>query len=179
MGKELAVDQIYDAAFDDESLQELAVDLGSELGARSSLIHWIHSDGSTDVLAHSGYFNDEQLGLYAQQFAARDPWVAAVAGFPFSNQVHDLESLVPTAAFTASDFYNDYIRAIGDDTGRCLGVRLQSRHGSGFIALQRGLRQSRFDTGNVAKLQQYSGHLLRMLAIRGKLLAAQRRSSEL
>lgn len=179
MGRDLAVDQIYDAAFDDGALRELAIELGDNLGARSALIHWIHSDGATDVLAHSGYFTDEQLGLYARDFAGLDPWVGAVAGLGTSNQVHDLESLVPTAAFTASDFYNDYIRAIGDDTGRCVGVRLESRHGSGFIALQRGLGQSRFETENVAKLQRYSGHLLRMLAIRGKLLSAQRRSSEL
>jgi DNA-binding CsgD family transcriptional regulator len=177
--RNLAVEQIYDAAFDDEALRALAFDLGTNLGARSALIHWIHADGSADVLAHSGYFTDEQLYLYARDFAAIDPWVHATAAPELANQVHDLEHLVPSAVFAASDFYNDYVRTMGDDTGRCLGVRLKNDHGSGFIALQRGLGQQRFEATAVARLQHYSGHLMRMLAMRGRLLTAQRQHGEL
>jgi DNA-binding CsgD family transcriptional regulator len=177
--KNLAIEQIYDAAFDDEALRALAVDLGRNLGARSALIHWIHADGSADVLAHSGYFTDEQLGLYARDFAAIDPWVHATAAPELANQVYDLEEFVPSTVFAASDFYNDYVRAMGDDTGRCLGVRLHSAHGSGFIALQRGIRQPSFDSITTRRLQHYSAHLMRMLAWRGRLLSAQRRSDEL
>ena len=179
MRRRIAVEQIYDAALDDEALRALAVDLAITLGARSALIHWIHGDGSADVLAHSGYFSDEQLSLYARDFAAIDPWVHATAAPELANQVHDLEDLVPTTVFAATDFYNDYVRPIGDDTGRCLGVRLQSNHGSGFIALQRGIRQPRFDPVTVGRLQHYSGHLMRMLAMRGRLLTAQRQTGEL
>lgn len=177
--RNVAVEQIYDAAFDDEALRGLTVDLAATLGARSALIHWIYADGSADVLAHSGYFSDDQLGTYAREFAAIDPWVHATASPDLANRVHDLEDLVPTTVFAASDFYNDYVRTMGDDTGRCLGVRLQSNHGSGFIALQRGLKQPGFDGPSVARLQHYSGHLMRMLAMRGRLLGAERHSGEL
>jgi len=141
--KLIAVEQIYDAAFDDEALQGLAVDLATTLGARSALIHWIHDDGAAQVLAHSGYFTDDQLALYGREFAAIDPWVGATAAPEHANRVSDLEALVPTKVFTATDFYNDYVRTMGDDTARCVGVRLQNGHGSGFIALQRGLSEDR------------------------------------
>ena len=179
MRKLIAVEQIYDAAFDDEALRLLAVDLAETLGARSALIHWIHEDGAADVLAHSGYFSDEQLALYGRQFAAIDPWVGATAAPQHANRVLDLEALVPATLFTASDFYNDYVREMGDDTARCVGVRLQNGHGSGFIALQRGISEPPFDPMSVARLQHYSGHLMRMLAMRGRLANAQRNSSEL
>lgn len=179
MRRVLAVEQIYDAAFDDEALRALAGELASCLGARSALIHWIHYDGATDVLAHSGYFSDEQLTLYARDFAHCDPWVQVTSGREFANRVHNLEDLVPIALFTASDFYNDYVRAMGDDTARCMGVRLDSDRGCGFVALQRGLSQRPFDATAVARLQHYSGHLMRMLAMRGRLVTAERNSSEL
>lgn len=179
MRKIIAVEQIYDAAFDDEALTRLAVDLAATVGARSAIIHWIHEDGSADVLAHSGYFTDEQLALYAREFAPLDPWVAATAAPEMTNRVHDLEELVPVPLFAASDFYNDYVRAMGDDTARCVGVRLRNGHGSGVIALQRGISQTRFDPSSVARLQHYSGHLMRMLAMRGRLVAAQRSRTEL
>jgi DNA-binding CsgD family transcriptional regulator len=177
--KVIAVEQIYDAAFDDEALRGLAVDLAATLDARSALIHWIHEDGSADVLAHSGYFSDEQLALYGREFAAIDPWVGATAAPERANRVIDLESLVPVTVFAASDFYNEYVRSMGDDTGRCIGVRLQNGHGSGFIALQRGISQPGFEPTTVARLQHYSGHLMRMLAMRGRLITAERNSSEL
>lgn len=179
MRKVIAVEQIYDAAFDDEALSGLAIELASTLEARSALIHWIHEDGSANVLAHSGYFTDDQLALYGREFAHCDPWVGATAAAQFANRVHDLEALVPVPLFAASSFYNDYVRAMGDDTARCIGVRLQNGHGSGFIALQRGISQPSFEPMTVARLQRYSGHLMRMLAMRGRLLSVERRSAEI
>ena len=144
--KVIAVEQIYDAAFDDDALRALAGELASTLEARSALIHWIHEDGSADVLAHSGYFSDDQLALYGREFAHCDPWVGATTAPQFANRVHDLEALVPLPLFTSSNFYNEYVRSMGDDTARCIGVRLQNGHGSGFIALQRGISQAPFAT---------------------------------
>jgi DNA-binding CsgD family transcriptional regulator/PAS domain-containing protein len=94
------------------------------------------------------------------------------------NSVINLEELVPVAQFTASDFYNDYVRPMGDDTCRCLGIRLHNEAGSGYIALQRGLAQSAFEATTASQLNEYLPHVRRMLSIRGKLAAAQHSVAE-
>ena len=175
----LALEQIYDAAFDDGDLHELTLNLGSSFEARSTLIHWVHFDGSADVLSHSRYFTDEQLSTYAQDFVAQDPWIHATASPAFSNVATNLEELVPVDRFISSDFYKNYVRELGDDTCRCLGVRLQSKWGAGFVSLQRGRFQKSFDAEAVASLQNYAEHLTRMLAARGRLATALRKSTEL
>ena len=179
MPKRVAVEDIYDAAFDDQALQALATDLARSFDARSALIHWVHKDGTADILSHSGYFTDEQLAVYATQFASIDPWIAATAGPEAANRVHDLEEAVPVAEFTASEFYNAYVRAMGDDTCRGLGIRLEAEHGSGFVVLQRGLTQQSFESSAKTALLDYANHLTRMLAIRGKLAIAERKCADL
>ena len=108
------LEEIYEAAFDDGGFARIASSLASWFGARSALIHWIHDDGATDVLSHSGYFTDAQLTDYANNFVAIDPWVEGAARAGQLNSVLNLEEIVPVEQFTASDFYNDYVRAMGD-----------------------------------------------------------------
>lgn len=176
---QLRLEEIYDAAFDDEGFEALPGRLAQVFKARSALIHWIHDDGEADILSHSGYFTNEQLADYALNFVAIDPWVAAAAGANQVNSVLNLEELVPVAQFTGSDFYNDYVRAMGDDTCRCLGIRLHNKSGTGYLALQRGLTQRAFDQATAAELSNYLPHLTRMLSIRGKLALAKHSAATL
>lgn len=175
----MSAERIYDAILDDGALSELAADLAASCGARSAMIHWIHADGSTDILSHSKYFSDEALALYARDYSGADPWVNATASPQFVNKVSNLEELVPVEEFMRSDFYNDFVRALGDDTCRCAGVRLDNNLGSGFIALQRGLTQSSFEAQTLAQLSHFSSHLLRMLSIRGQMAASDHKMRDL
>lgn len=179
MAKHLPIEDIYDAAFDDEAFARIAGALASTLDARSALIHWVHRDGSTDVLSHSGYFSDEQLGLYARDFAPLDPWISATAAPQYSNRVINLEEVVPVDEFIRTDFYNGYVRAIGDDTCRGIGIRLENDWGSGFVALQRGLGQASFGPDAVRLLSRNFHHVRRMLSIRGRVAAIRHRSEAL
>lgn len=163
------LDGIYDAAFDDSALEGLTKDFAGAFGARSSLVHWVHRDGSASVMSHSGYFSNDQLGRYARDFAAIDPWMSVTSTPALANQVHDLEKLVSHDEFKRSRFFEEFIAAMGDNTSRCLGVRLESPWGSGFVGLQRGSDQPRFEEQAVKSLTQYAPHLMRMLAIRGRL----------
>lgn len=176
---ELRLEEIYDAAFDDEGFNALAARLAQSFGARSALIHWIHNDGDTDILSHSGYFTNEQLANYAREFVAIDPWVAAAEHANQVNSVMNMEELVPVAQFTQSEFYKDYVQEMGDDTCRCLGIRLSNGAGSGYIALQRGFTQQSFGPATVADLSSYLPHLSRMLSIRGKLAVAKHSAATL
>ena len=179
MAKKLAVEQIYDAAFDDDAFACVASGLADWFGARSALIHWVHKDGATDILSHSGYFTDEQLGLYARDFAWIDPWMSATTAPEHANRVNNLEEIVPVDEFIRTDFYNHYVRAIGDDTCRGIGIRLENDWGSGFVALQRGLGQASFDPDAVGRLGRNFHHLRRMLSIRGRVAAIRHRSETL
>lgn len=179
MGAPVAVEEIYDAAFDDDSFAQLASKLAESFGARSVLMHWIHRDGATDILTHSGYFTDDQLGLYARDFAQLDPWVEASARAQSANFAQNLEELVPLPQFLGSTFYNEYVRGIGDDTCRCLGVRLQSEFGSGYIALQRGLKQEAFDDPAVSQLGRSFPAVSRLLSLRGMFAATRHRERTL
>lgn len=173
----VAAEEIYDALVDDESLAALPQRLAAAYGARSSLIHWVYADGTADIIAHSRYFSDEQLATYAVQFAAEDPWIEASARAQTANIAMDLEELVPVASFTRTSFYNDYVREMGDDTCRCMGLRIENSFGSGFVALQRGRSEPGFDPENVSALQGSAPHLRRMLSLRGRLCTLQRQQA--
>lgn len=165
-------DDIYEALVDDEAFSSLPSRLAQSFGARSVLIHWQCSNQDGDVLAHSGYFTDDQLATYAKEFAGIDPWLAIAARFQADNTVLNLESLMSVGEFQRSEFYNAYVRQMGDDTARCMGIRLSNESGSGMIAFQRGAGQAAFTEQQVARLQCELAPLRRLLTVRGRMLNA-------
>jgi len=177
--KPIAVDEIYSALCDDEEFARLPARLAEAFGGRSSLVQWHHSDGAAEVLAHSGYFSDAQLSRYAREFAQFDPWAEASQRHQLPNQAMDLETLVPGAVYERSRFYNEYVREMGDDTFRCLGVHIRNEHGSGMIAIQRGRSQKRYDEASVVRLSELAVHLRRMLTVRGKFASLRREATSL
>jgi DNA-binding CsgD family transcriptional regulator/PAS domain-containing protein len=174
----VTAEEIYSALLDDEAFGNLPARLAESFGARSTVVHWHHHDGAADILAHSNYFSDEQLNRYANQFAALDPW-AESASRRQANEAIDLETLVPSSLYERSIFYNEFIRPMGDDTYRCMGVRIENSDGAGMIAIQRGKSQDSFEPELVARLSDASAHLRRLLAVRGKFAALQRHSKKL
>lgn len=178
MGGLLRIEHIYEAALDDAALQDVAMALTRRFAARSALLHWTDSEGG-QTLAHSQYFTDAQLDKYSREFAACDPWLAATAAPQKQNQVHDLERLVPTADFVRSEFYNSFLRPMGDDTARCLGVRVSSGEGCGFLALQRSRRDREFSAFTLQDFRRTASHLRRMLILRGQLTSMSARVRDL
>lgn len=106
-----------------------------------------------------------------------DPWVVATASPAAANQAMDLETFVTTEQFTRSELYANFIGRLGDDTARCMGVRLNNDWGSGFISVQRGLGQERFSAESLQELDRLFPHVRRMLAIRARMTAADHRST--
>jgi DNA-binding CsgD family transcriptional regulator len=174
----ICAEEIYSALLDDDAFANLPVRLAERFGARSTVVHWHYHDGPADILAHSQYFSDEQLHRYATEFAPLDPW-AQGASRHRANHALDLESVVPPAIYERSTFYNEFIRAMGDDTYRCMGVRIENADGAGMIAIQRGKSQRSYEPELVAELSETSIHLRRLLAVRGKFAAMQRNSRKL
>lgn len=173
--KQLTADEIYDALLDDDLFDALPLRLAQAYGGRSTLIHWHYADNDASVLAHSGYFSDTQLAVYTRDFASLDPWAAAAVRWQRPNRAMDLETLVPLDCFTRTHFFNDYVREMGDDTARCMGVVVRNGFGQGMIAIQRGKSQREFTARQVAGMDIAAAHLRRVLAVRGKLCGVERR----
>lgn len=172
----ISIDEIYEALLDDSLFEELPSRLARALDARSAQLHWHYADGSADVISHSGYFSDAQLQQYAIEFAGLDPWAKATANLTSSGKPMNLEEVVSPEEYQRSAFYNDFIRGMGDDTYRCIGLRSDTRWGSGMIAVHRGKTQKSFSTEELSSLETYAPHLHRLLVLRGKISALGRRA---
>ena len=170
----IAVEDVYDSVFDDDLFRALPARLNRAYDARSCTLHWWHSAGDAEVMAHSGYFSDEQMLNYATNFTHTDLWSLEGLQPSRANQVWNCDDLVPAAHYEASAFYNEWIRAMGDDTFHCIGIAMRTRWGFGFIGLHRGRSQGGFSTDNVSALDGDVVHLRRMLTMRGRLANVRR-----
>ena len=167
-------EQIYDAALDDDCFANLPSLLNQAYGARSCTLHWRHDRYDAEVMAHSGYFSDAQLQDYTENFTGSDLWSLAGLHPDRANQVWNCDELVPVATYEKTAFYNDWIRAMGDDTYHCIGIAMQTQWGFGFIGLHRGRTQGSFSEDHVRALKDDVSHLGRMLMMRGRLTSADR-----
>lgn len=164
----ISTDEIYESLTDDGVFAALPARLAEAFGGRSSLIHWRHGDGSADIMGESGYFSPEHLARFATEFAPFDPWAIASVKVQPLNWAMNLEELVPQREYERSFFYNEFIRSIGDDTIRGMGVRVDNDWGAGLLAIQRGRRQDSFSDAEVKSFGEVCTHLRRILAVRGR-----------
>ena len=169
-------EEIYSALVDEELFEALPGRLAASLGGRSVVLHWHFQSGGADILCHSGYFTEQQLERYALDFATLDPWAQSTANRQCDGKAINLEAYVPPDEYERSEFYNEYIRGMGDDTFRCMGIRSDAHWGSGMIAVQRGKTQSSFTSEEVAALEACAPHLHNLLIVRGRLAEARRQA---
>lgn len=169
----IPTEEIYDAATDDDCLDRLAANLADKLGARSGVIHWRNLDAGSEGISYSGYFSAEQMEEYDRHFTECDLWGMAVGDAERANRVWNLEQLVPSRSYEGSRIFNEWIRPMGDDTFRCLGVAVRTQSLVADIGFHRARDQAPFDENLAAQLQQCLGHLQRMMTIRGRVSAAE------
>lgn len=166
----LRSEQIYEAMVDDEAFANLPGVVAAAVGARSCTIHWRDADDQAEILSHSRYFSDAQMLSYAEQFTPHDHWTNRASSPAFLNQVWDAEQLVPSSEYDRSVFYNEWIRAMGDDTFHCVGSVMQTGRGLGIIGLHRGRGQGSFDYEAIRAVKRNITHLRRMLTVRARLV---------
>ena len=165
----LRSEQIYQAMVDDEAFAELPTLLAQSIGARSCVIHWRDAREQAEILSHSHYFADAHMLDYAENFTAHDDWTNRAKEREFVNRVWNCEELVPSADYDHSVFYNEWIRAMGDDTFHCMGTVMETDRGFGIIGLHRGKTQDNFDRDAIKDLNRNVVHLRRMLTVRARL----------
>jgi len=162
-------EQIYQAMVDDEAFAELPALLAQSIGARSCVIHWRDTLQHAEIMAHSPYFSPEQMLDYAENFVEHDEWSNCGKQGPFLNRIWNTKELVAPTQYEGSIFYNEWIRAMGDDTFHCIGTVMETERGLGLIGLHRGKGQSDFDGEAIKGLNRNIVHLRRMLTVRARL----------
>ena len=165
----LSPDLIYEAALDDALFAEFPSIIADALDARSCVLHWRDPQGAAAIATHSGYFSDAHMADYAFNFAEHDLWTDAGMRQGFFNKAWKTSDLVPLASYERSIFYNEWIRAIGDDTYYCAGSVMRTSEGDGIIGLHRGRTQGDFSAAALDELNGHVDHLRRMFTIRGRL----------
>lgn len=165
----LRSEQIYQAMVDDDAFAELPSLLAQSVGARSCVIHWRDAQNHAEVMSHSKHFTDAHMLDYAENFTAHDDWTNRATEREFVNRVWNCEELVPSSVYERSVFYNDWIRAMGDDTFHCIGTVMETDRGLGCIGLHRGKSQTNFNGEAIKALNRNIVHLRRMLTVRARL----------
>ena len=167
----LRPEQIYQAMVDDEVFAQIPTLLAQAVGARSCVIHWRDSHDHAEIMAHSPYFSGEQMQNYAENFVEHDEWSNCGRERPFLNRIWNTKEIVAPDHYEGSVFYNEWIRAMGDDTFHCIGTVMETGRGLGLIGLHRGKSQSDFDGDSINALNRNIVHLRRMLTVRARLVS--------
>lgn len=176
------VDHIYDSLVDDQLLARLPEKIAKVMQTRSALFQVWERDGRVRSIQTNGYFSDEMLYHYVEQgFSRLDSWADAL----FHPDRLDKgpvrgSDFLPTDKFRDTAFYNDFFRRFGDDTGQCLGGGY-SFTGDGIlgISVHRAHGDAEFEEHRVAQMREVAGHLARMLRMRDRLKATERRTHAL
>lgn len=162
-------EQIYQAMVDDEAFALLPTLLAQSVGARSCVIHWRDSRHQAEIMAHSPYFSPEQMLNYSENFVEHDEWSNCGQQRDYVNRIWNTKQMVTPAAYEKGVFYNEWIRAMGDDTYHCIGTVMETERGLGLIGLHRGKSQADFDQDSVKELNRNIVHLRRMMTVRARL----------
>ena len=179
MPHSIRLEEIYDAAIDDDLFGQLASRLAEAVGARSGVLHWRDRHDATEEISYSGYFSGEQMAAFERDFADCDIWSNMIRLPEHANRAWNCDTFVAPALYERSRIYNEWIRPMGDDTFHCLGASIRTPSGVGEIGFHRAKCQSAFDDEAVRAVNDALGHLRRMVSIRGKLRAAGRASAAL
>jgi len=167
----LHTEQIYEALFDEEAFARLPQLLAAAVGARSAILFWVYPDGEHGDFAFSRV-DPEMLSAYNKTWQRFDPWLAAGLQPARINTFFLAGQAVPDLVFAESAFYNDFMRAYGNDTFHCLAGAFASPGGNGILGLHRGRHEADFGTSELELLQSHALVLGRVLRLRGEIAAA-------
>jgi DNA-binding CsgD family transcriptional regulator len=167
-----ALEEIYNAATDDECFAGLAARLAQRLGARSGVVHYTASSPLREETSYSGWFTPEQMEVYSAEFAGDDLWAHALQKYGGESAAIDCSSLVPPRVYEESKIYNEWVRAIGDDTFHCIAASFKLGEVTAKVGFHRGRLERPFSEATLAELDRLLPHLRRMLRIRTQLMTA-------
>ena len=167
----VATARLVEAIYDAEAFADVVGELAQRIGARSFFGGFGLEGGLSDFAIDNGWWSAEQIALYGSAYLDHDPCVGAMLSNWRPQQVLDLERLIGGREFEHSLLYQDFIRPMGDDTFRALGVPFELAGGKGAVTFQRGIGQAKFSEEEKAALERFAPALAQLFAARGKIVA--------
>lgn len=170
----LHLSELHEAAFSEDAFTTLLEKLTKAVGARSYVVGWHYRDRTAAMLRHSRRWTKAQIDRYNREFALTDIWNVACLANWRPNRALNASALVSDQEYERSELYNEFFRAIGDDTFRSLSVPTENEMGIGAIAFHRGRGQPDFGPSAVQLLDRHARELAHLLALRGRFSALER-----
>ena len=173
----VSIEEIYDAALDDEILSAVLERLSKAIGAKTCVVGWHHDYKEQELFTTNGSWSTEDQERYIKDFAMTDIWSAAILRLGRRDCAIDLSELVSEKDYAGSELYNEFFRPLGDDTWHGISVPTWNSSGAGALGFHRGRSVNGFRPEAVQLLDTLSPHLARMLTTRARISAMDRRIS--
>ncbi|TPE62226.1 helix-turn-helix transcriptional regulator [Sandaracinobacter neustonicus] len=163
------IEEIYSSIDDDEAFARLPDTISALARSRSTLIYRIRNDDGACTISAYSHFTSAQHDLYENRYAFDNPWARRVQSLGLTGRAIALCDLVPEQEIMRSEFYHEFMRANGDDTGRCIGGEFHMRDSRLIIASHRALRARPYGDADVARMEMALRHVRRALSTRDEL----------
>lgn len=168
----LDLDGIYAAIEDDHAFDGLAERIAAACNTRSAIFVALTKEGMPSFV-QANYWNQAVMQDYLQHFISADPWTATAVVLGRFGRAAALDTTMLPEKFLRTAFYNDFFRAHGDDTGRCLGVMPALGREGLMMAIHRAAGDDAFTIREEQRLDEVYGHIHRVVSVR-KILASER-----
>ena len=173
------LDDIYDAMTDDQALARLPCALSADVGARSCVIQ-LFSDKGDLVDRYFDYFASEHFEFYAENALYKmDNWQGFARSPDLIGNAVNFDEHIGLDEFRRTLFYNEFFRAYGDDTARCLGGCFPIGEEVVVLGLHRAGGDHPFQPSQLSRTQEMADHLRRLFAARQALGRARCENAEL
>jgi DNA-binding CsgD family transcriptional regulator/PAS domain-containing protein len=158
---------LYDAIEDDEVLENFASAVAKFCRARSANL--IYAPPGAPAFQQMSYFPAQYIPLYLENFRNKDPWLRTAQMIPVHGQAISMDDYWPPEKFVETEMYNELLKPLGDDTGRCMGIEGVAAGAHLHIAVHRPLSGREFSIADKRRLQEAFAHVGKVLHLRGQL----------
>lgn len=163
------LDHIYEAVTDDEAFRLLPAAIADTLGARScSMLAYDPTRQITEFMAN--HFSAEMYRFQQDpEVAAIDVWTELGARSDRLGRVTNCADFWDTATFRRTPYFNECIRAFGDDSVQAMGGVIRGVDGFLAFAVHSGQATRPFVRAQERDLGGLMPHVFRMMDLRARL----------
>jgi len=172
------LDGIYASVDDDSAFEALADRIAAACGTRSAIFVELTSAGTASFLQMC-YWGEAFRAAYTEHFVDVDPWTQTAIDVGRFGRAAALDRAMLPEEFVRTAMYNDLFRAMGDDTGRCLGVMPALGREGLMMAIHRAASDTAFGMRDEQRLDEVYGHIHRVILLRKTLAQARDKGARL
>lgn len=158
---------LYDAVDDDVALASFASSIAELCAARSANV--VYTPRAARPFQQISYFPMEYVTAYVSGYIDKDPWRRVAIAKAVDHRALPMDDDVPPERFIESAIYNDLLKRLGDDTGRCMGIQGMFDGSHLHIAVHRPLTARPFSIADRRRLEETFRHAAKVMQLRAAL----------